>query len=409
MNLKINTLLLLCISVITSYGQMEEYKYKSELKGITETWHKLVLPDALFGKVSADLSDIRIYGITDQNDTIEAPYLLHLTKRKEIQKEVEFKKINDSHKDKGSYFTFEIPESEPINQLKVEFEQQNFDWKIKLEGSQDQIEWYTIVDNYRIVSIKNKSTDFQFTKLLFPTSKYRYFRLHLKSKEKPELKSARILEHEITAGSYQEYTINKWKTKENKKSKQTEIELELKSPVPLSLIQINVSDTFDYYRPVTIKYLVDNFKTEKAWKHNYATLTSGTLNSMEKNEFSFNSTSAQKLKIIIHNQDNQALSIDSIHLKGYIHELFARFTEEADYYLTYGNPKASTPQYDLERFTDNIPKTLSPLEVGKESSIIQNEVPKTEPLFKNKIWLWILMAVIITTLAWFSIKMIKSD
>lgn len=409
MNLKIKTLLLLFISVITSYGQMEEYKFKSELKGITETWHKLVLPDALFGKVSVDLSDIRIYGITAQNDTIEAPYLLHLTKAKEIQKEIEFKKINDSHNDKGSYYTFEIPDSEPINQMKVEFEQQNLDWKIKLEGSQDQSEWYTIIDNYRIVSIKNESTDFKFTKLLFPTSKYHYFRLHLKSKEKPELKSVRILKHEVTAGTYQEYPIKKWKTKESKKSKQTAIELELESPLPLSLIQIKISDTFNYYRPITIKYLVDSFKTEKSWRYNYATLTSGTLNSMEKNEFSFNSTTIQKLKIFIHNQDNQALSIDRIQLKGYIHELFARFTEEADYYLTYGNKNASTPQYDLGRFTDNIPKKLTSLEVGKESSIIQNEAPLTEPLFKNKLWLWILMAVIIITLAWFSIKMIKSD
>ncbi|MDZ7612733.1 MAG: hypothetical protein U5K51_02645 [Flavobacteriaceae bacterium] len=46
-----------------SYGQMDRYAYKMELQGIDASWHRVVLPDGLFGKVSADLQDIRIYGI----------------------------------------------------------------------------------------------------------------------------------------------------------------------------------------------------------------------------------------------------------------------------------------------------------------------------------------------------------
>ena len=180
-------------------------------------------------------------------------------------------------------------------------------------------------------------------------------------------------------------------------------------PVPVSHLKIDVKDSFDYYRPITIKYLTDSIKTEKGWKYNYSTLTSGMLNSMEKNEFKFSSRTVQKLKIFIHNQDNQPLTIDSILVKGYLHELIARFTEQATYFMTYGNKTAARPHYDIDRFTDKVPVTLTALELGNELTIEKDETPLTEPLFKNKTWLWTIMSLIILLLGWFSVKMIRKN
>ena len=129
--------------------------------------------------------------------------------------------------------------TETINQIKLEFEQQNFDWQLKLEGSQNQQEWFTIVDDYRILSIKNGLTDFQFTKLNFPNSKYRFFRLLIDSKEKPDLKSVSITQQIITDGVFRNYLIRKTVIQENRQTKQTIIDIELQSPVPVSYIKIN--------------------------------------------------------------------------------------------------------------------------------------------------------------------------
>lgn len=407
--IRISCFLLLIAVSSFSYGQMAEYNYKRELKGVTDQWHKIVLPNELFGKTSQCLTDFRIFGLTESNDTIEAPYLLRLTTEKISGKDVVFKTLNASHNDKGYYFTFEIPTIESINQIKLDFNQENFDWRITLEGSQDQNEWFTVVEDYRILSIKNSQTDFQFTKLTFPSSKYRFFRLLIDSKEIPELSVASIAQHEITDGTFRKYSVKKVNAKENNKTTQTEIDVELQLPVRVSHINIGVSDTFDYYRPVTIKYLTDSFKTEQGWKYNYSTLTSGTLNSIEKNEFQFSSTTVQKLKIFIDNHNNQPLTIDTIEVKGYIHELIARFIDQASYYLTYGNKLSERPNYDIEHFTDNIPETLTTLDLGDELTIKKEEVPVTDPLFKNKTWLWAIMTVIILLLGWFSVKMIRKN
>lgn len=400
-----------CLFLITvssfSYGQMAEYNYKRELNGITDQWHKIILPNELFGKTSRNLTDFRIFGLTESNDTIEAPYLLRLSSEKISIKDVAFKTLNASHNDKGYYFTLEIPTIESINQIKLNFKQENFDWRIRLEGSQDQNEWFTVIENYRILSIKNNQTDFQFTKLTFPSSKYRFFRVFINSQEKPELSVASITQNDITDGTFRKYSAKKINAKENKQTKQTEINVELELPVRVSSINIGVSDTFDYYRPVTIKYLTDSFKTEQGWKHNYSTLTSGTLNSIEKNEFQFSSTTVQKLIIYIDNHDNQPLKIDKVEVKGYVHELVARFTDQATYFLTYGNKKAAKANYDIERFTENIPETLTALDLGDELTIEKEELQVKAPLFKNKTWLWTIMTVIILLLGWFSLKMVR--
>lgn len=393
-----------------SYGQkVDQYSYQRVLEGVTEQWHHLVLPDEIFAKVSSDLSDIRIFGVDANSDTLEAPYLLQVAAEKVVNTAVPFKRLNTAHNQAGYYFTFEVPTASAINQIRLDFEQKNFDWRLQLEGSQNQNEWYTIVKDYRILSIKNDNTDYQFTTLNFPQAKYRYLRVLIASKEAPELNAASITMRELAEGSYRTYTIQTSETIQNKQTKQTEIELILPLPVPLSEIKIDVLDSFDYYRPVTIQYCTDSIKTEKGWRYNYRTLSNGTLNSLEDNTFKLSGTTiARRLKVLIHNQDNQALKIGAITPKGYVHQLVARFNTPATYYLTYGNPYATKPQYDIARFPDKIPSVTTALSLGEEVTIGQAEEMKSAPLFENKIFLWALMLFIIVVLGGFTLKMMSA-
>lgn len=408
MILKSKLFALLLLLIVTSvYGQIEQYDYKREIKGIKGQWHKLTLPDALFSKVSADLSDIRVVGITSAGDTIEAPYLLKRSEERIVVKEVDSRILNTSRNEKGYYFTLEIPAKEPVNQIKLEFKQQNFDWEATLEGSQDQKEWFTIAEEYRILSIKNSLTDFEFTKIAFPDAAYRYFRLQVASNEKPELLTAKVWQQEISEGAWKNLPIKKMKAIENKQDRHSEIEIDLPSRVPVSYLKIQVKDSFDYYRPVTIEYLSDSIHTEQGWKYSYQNLSSGTLNSLEENEFKFNSTLLKKIRVIIGNQDNQPLSIGTVEVKGTVYELAIRFTQVARYFLIYGNEQAYSPQYDIAQFTDKIPSEMTVLELGDEQLIDKKRLAGTSPLFQNEAWLWVIMGVIIALLGWFTVSMIK--
>ena len=72
--------------------------------------------------------------------------------------------------------------------MELDFNQQNYDWRLKVEGSADNKEWFEMVDDYRILSFKNGFSNYQFNKVSFPDSKYAYYRLKIK-----ELMSNKII------------------------------------------------------------------------------------------------------------------------------------------------------------------------------------------------------------------------
>ena len=393
-----------CLFSILAFGQLDTYDHKMEILAIKDQWHKIEIPDTVFGEISQNMNDLRIYGVT-KTDTIEAPYLLKVSKGKHLHKAINFKKLNEASNAKGYYFTYEITTAEAIDQIQLDFENENFDWKVVLEGSQDQNEWFTILNDYRVLSIKNAQTDYSFTTLNFSNTKYIYYRLLIKSKEKPLIKTAKVSIDTNIEGIYRDYTLNHSNSIED--GKKTRLDIDLKKRSPISLLKIKVANDLDYYRPFTIEFISDSVATDKGWRYDYRHLYSGTLSSIEKNEFTFPTILAKRFRITIQNQDNQALQIKSVIAKGYVHELLTRFTTPANYYLTFGKLHDKKPQYDISLAATNIPDELSVLTLGTMQDILKKELPTVKPLFENKLWLWAIMGIIIIVLGGFTLKMMQ--
>lgn len=396
----------LLISVVAS-GQITDYNYKRNIETPTETWHSLTLPSAIFSKLKPNLTDLRIYGVTAKNDTIEAPYILKTNKAQTVNTNIRFQTINQSKTEDGYYFTFKLNRLESINFIKLNFENSNFDWNVNLEGSQNQTQWFTVLEDYRILAIKNTTTKFKFTNLSFPETEYRYFRLFVKNKTKPNLISATISKREVKDGIYNNYEVAKTSVNQDKTEKTTIVNFELQSKVPVNTVNIDVATKTDYYRPFKIEYISDSIKTDKGWRYSYRNLKRSTLHSLEKSDFKFETIIAKKFRITIYNNDNQPLKINSVSAKGYQYKLISRFTEVAGYALVYGNTSARKPIYDIAKFSENIPKNLQNLNFENEAIIKKEIEEKTTPLFVNDYWLWAIIIVIIVLLGGFTLKMMN--
>ncbi|WKB81998.1 DUF3999 family protein [Cellulophaga lytica] len=409
MNQKQNKAVLFFLLVTTVfYAQMQKYDAKIELKNITDTWHNIVLPDTVFANTQDHLSDIRIYGITPKNDTIEAPYLFNYTSPELKTKTVEYKLLNASTKDGIYYFTLKVPSKDPINHIKLDFENTNFDWKVSVEASHHQKKWFKIYDDYRIVAIKNNLTNYSFTDINFSAAEYTYFRIGIKSDEEPILKRATLELKQKTTANITDRKLKSYNINEDKKNKKTIINVNLTKKAPTHQVTINVSDDIDYYRPIKIEELLDSVKTDKGYLYDYNTLSVGTLSSIENNTFTFDNTFSEKIRITILNFDNQPLKIKNISAKGYKYLLTARFTEPATYYLTYGNKDAYGPSYDIAQLNIKMPKNIKKLSLGEPVFIAKKEKQTQEPLFNNKLWLWVIMVLIMTIIGWFSYKMLSN-
>ncbi len=399
--MKYKLLFLLLYIYNVTHAQMRDYSYKRPLSGIQNQWHQVQLPNDLFKAVKQNVADIRIYGISPKNDTIEVPYIW--TSHQSTTSSIDFKTINTSRTAAGHFITFEIPIAKSINEIALDFKETDFDWTIQLEGSQDQKNWYTIVEDYRILAIKNSLEQYAFTTLNFADAKYQYYRIHIPTQDDVSLLKASIAYQQKNTTPFLQYPIDIATTKIDKKRKISQLDIRLPEPVPVSAIQIAIADDFDYYRPVTFQYASDSIKTANGWQPVYQYFGNGVLNSSTKNEFLLPSKITHQIRLTIHNADNPPLSIAQTTIRGIPYQLTARFTESANYFLVYGNKKARRPTYDVKHYSENIPNKLQPLVVGPVQKI--PAATPSAPLFANKAWLWGIMLLIIVILGGFTLRM----
>lgn len=392
---------------VTLYGQVKDFSYKRKIIRVKGEWQRLELPNEIFGKLNSDYSDIRVLGVSSEGDSVEAPYLLNKALRLNEYVKINCSVLNVSSKGSKHFYTLEIPTEEIFDRIELKFAEENFDLKVNVEGSQNLNDWVDVTKNSRILSINNELTKYQFTKLTFPDSKYRYLKLVIESKEKPTLKEALITKTNTVAARENLYPIKKFRYFEEKKIKVSVIHLSLGMPVPVNSVSLDVLDSVDYYRTFTLEFMVDSVKTDKGWLHQYQALKTGVLSSLEKNDIEFESTVLQQLKITIYNNDNEALEISKATAKGVAHDLLIRTTQEADYFLLYGRTNVNAPNYDLLHFKDKIPSEMNAISLGDEEKIDQAIKEKVNPLFENKLWLWMVMGVIILVLGWFSLRMMR--
>lgn len=407
MKKEISSLILtLCLIQFNSWAQTQ-FEFKRPLEGINGPgWYQVEVPTELYSTIQEDLDDIRIMAISD-GDTTEAPYTIDVTNPiiKILDKNHEI--INKSRKRRNYFYTLEMDNLETINEIELELLQRNFSWRVTLEGSNDQKDWFTILNRFRIIGISNSQTDYKYTRLRFPDSKYRYYRISIKSNSRPTLESASSKYYTKIDGNLQNRPVVTQKESQLDAGRFTVIDLKTNSVAPISHIQLSVTDTFDYYRPIEIERLVDSIKYQTGWQKRYETVYSGTLSSFNKDAFSFRHCIVNELRIEITNYDNEPLNILKTEIMGPTHNLRFRVSDDRDYALYYSDKRATGPFYDIEQFLDQIPSDLPTAQLGEEVELPKEGSPEVSALFENKLWLWLIMGAIIIVLALFSINMLK--
>ncbi len=386
-----------------SYGQ--EGYYKHPINGVKDQWHRVDLPVEAFGRLQNSYASIRVFGNDEHGTGVEQPYLLVKDQPLTIMRPVPSTIINRTRKGNDYYFTFEISDEPMLSQINLDFGNDDFDWKVLLEGSVDQKEWFTIIEDYRIVALPGK---YRFTRLDFNPVNYPFLRVKINSKEKPILNAVTINTASTTTGEYEDWSPEIISHKAIPNTKDSELIIDLKKTVPVSYLKIKPSVDYDYYRNFSVSFLRDSLKTETGWRERWTRVGTGTLSSFGSNVFPIDEELTSKIKITIKNQDNQMLDIPAVEVKGAKHYLLVRFDKNPPYSLQYGYHKLNYPKYDLVSFKKNIPK--NPSKVTLEKAIYKKitDENKSTPLFTNTLWLYLLMGLIILVLGGFTMSMIKN-
>ena len=397
------SILSLTIGCSACWAQLGKYEYKQEINEITSEWHTLELPLGVYSSCKSNLSDIRIMGITSSNDTIEAPYFLKMDVAQTSTTEKSLTILNQSRKDNKEYVTYKVDEVVPLNSLTLNYQGNNFDWKATLEGSNDNKTWFTIIEDYRILSIYSYNANYTYTTITFPKSEYSYYRTSVAKPADPALSSATIKMTNHDAGQLQvrkQSAIRSSTTKDNK----TTLIIELEDKAPISQLRLNTKNQTDFIRPIIIRVVTDSFETQKGWKYAHDEIYRGTYSSFESSPIEVDRIWAKTIEITVDHQDNIPFDIDEVSALGYRQRLVFRVPKKANYALVYGQEQARRPNYDITLFKDKLPNDLKFVSLGE---IEHKSTPIQEKPRDYTMWLYVVMGIIILLIGTYTIKMMK--
>ncbi len=409
-NISLSIVLFILLPAIV-FSQTNGYSYKRKLdKTEKKNFYSIPLLPEIVARCKSELNDIRIYNFTEK-DTTEIPYVLEWQGIKNEEKVIPFERINDTYNEKCcSYLTLKFTKKQIINRIKLDIPEANFDKWVKIEGSSDNKNWFTIKEHIRIVRFQNMDEHFEYTTLDFPNTEYTYYRLKFDDDAGNRIKvtQAYVYERKAIQGNYSELKINSRNQIENKKEKTSELIVEFPYNYRIDHITVKSNTSKNFYRNINVYRSAGSVNTPKGKKENWYIINTSIFSSIENNAINCNNEQLQKLKIEILNYDDEPVEITEIKAFAEQCHLVTELPSSDNIYLTYGKANDNAPTYDLIHFREKIPASISEIKYGTEQVALSVVVQKN-PLIKNKNWLWIAMGAIILLIGFFSLKMLKKE
>jgi hypothetical protein len=371
----------------------------------TDTWHRIPLPEEIYRHLNSRRTDLRIIGVNPQGDTLEVPWVWEKVARQEVKKS-SFKLINIVTREGSRLYTLVDGPDTEINTLHLDIAEEEFDWKITLEGSANGIEWFTLVENYRLVAFRQNGETYRFTRLQFPTSRFSYYRISFPTTS-ATLRAAWVSEEKKVQPTYQNRQVN-FRHLHDTRSNTDTYTLHFPHALPVVGLRPIIRADYDYFRPFHLHQVRDSVKTEKGWRHNQKSVTSGFVSSLDTTFHQFAEATSRLFIVTINNKDNAPLPIEGWWVEIASHTLIARFptVETINYRLIYGAMDALMPEYDLVKFQNSIPSQIPTLVPGPEEITKIEDIPH-QP-FIPPVVLWTVLFVVILVMGGFVIRMMKS-
>ncbi len=407
-----------------------KYQARVTIEEGTGQYCRLTLTPDIYDAARLDLADIRLL---DANDQI--PYVL--AKPKDITDRFRYNPtlINRSTNEEGAAMvTLDFSRQIMKNQIEVDTDGNNFRRLVKVEGSNDNVEFFTVVDKAFIFAVDYRT---RFEKIDLPRNDYRYLRITVEpmstEEKSPVINSVRAFKHESKLAERQPVKIAQVEQSENEKTKSSIYVYDLTyRHLPVSEIELDVADDA-FYRYVTIqgrdeatrKVRIpseDNRERFREEEVPWQGIVSDTIyrypeaNGKQRQNLVLHVPSGRRiyryLEIVISNYDDQPLTINSTSAKMIADNIVFPAKDDIAPTLYVGAPTAGRPRYDLEQRLNN------PLQVttrtANPGALIDNPLfgqVEAKPLAwteKHKVLLWIIMGAVVVVLAGFILKSFKT-
>jgi len=425
----------LLVGIVSSVFALDltKWQYKAEVtvEDGTGEYGRLILTPGIYDAARLDLADIRLLDAQGR----QVPYVL--AKARDITERLKYSPalINRSTNTEGSAMvTLDFGKQVVKNSIEVETGGNNFRRAVKIEGSNDNVEFFTVVEEAYVFAIDYNT---RFEQLDLPANDYRYLRITVKpmttEEKSPVIDDVKA--HKVEKKFAQRRPVEMLQVEhgENEKSKSSIYVYDLAyRHLPVSEIGLEVAENA-FYRCVTVdgrdaatrKVKVDSEDNRQRFKEvevRWERIISDTIyrytdaDGKKREKLILRVPSSRRvyryLKIAVRNYDDRPLTVKSASAKMIADNMVFAAQDDVASALYVGAKSATKPQYDLAR------RLSRPLQVkarvARLGGITDNPLfGKVEPrplawTEKHKVLLWIIMGAVVVVLAGFILKSFKS-
>lgn len=391
--------ILLCAGIHVA-AQPDAYQWQSTVHGLNgEGYYRLLLSPDVRARAASDGADLRLVDSTGDY----VPYLLRSeTPETQVQDQT-LLPVSSSVDAKTETITIENKNAHKLSQLVLTLRNKAQSTPVQLSGSDEGQQWFDINSDIVLSPSYEMHADTFDQQISFSTVSYKYLRLTVRVYKSIPINIIRaaVQKPVLTSGKYS--AIPAPKITQRDSAKRSYVLLEYQDNYTIDQIDINATGPKFYHRQISF-YTPDT----SGWMP----VGTAVLSSAGGNEITL-STRTKQLLIIIENEDNKPLHIDSVLTLQLNSYLLGYLDADRNYFVVFGNAKAQKPNYDLAYFEDSIRShVLKEISCGPISK--NSIIPNTEPIKKtttakglSKWWIWPVLISILALLLFFTVRMSK--
>jgi hypothetical protein len=429
------SLLALLLATVCNGASIDltKWQYTAEVtvKDTPGEYCALTLTPQVYNVARTDLADISLI----DRDGNQIPYVLARDEDRTETIKYNPTILNRSTDANGNTLaTLDFGGQTVKNSIEVDTAGDNFRRAVKVEGSNDNVAFFTIVDRAYIFAISDK-TRHRFSTIDLPGNDYRYIRITVSpmtaEETKPAINEVRAFKIEKKPAQKQivEMTQTEHTEDVNHHSSNYVYDLEFRR-LPVVEIELNTNDA-SFYRYVTIQGRdAPTQKVEIANEDNrqrfseiavpWNTITTDAIyrytdaagKKYERLTLPINYRDAYRyIRVLVSNYDDQPITIRSASAKTIPHRIIFPFGADKSARIYVGNDSASPPQYDLARRLTNpmqvktTQATIAWLIENPAAEKSQSKLPWTE---KHKILLLVTLVVVVFVLGVFMLSSLRT-
>jgi hypothetical protein len=374
---------------------------------VSETnYYKIKLADKVISGMENFPNDVRIFD--EQNN--EIPYLFLSNEYRLSPEALKYNKFkNSSIKKNNNQLVIRIEnlDNKLFSLFYIMYKNSQNRQNILLYGGNEKNKMKIILINDRSFIHNNKGSAIEF--IYFQPCRYKYFEIHIKKygKKYSNVSKAGYINRSVPDKSFTRLLSPKINQTFRKEQKVSQIKIAYNDPQRVDLLKIYVGSSDFYYRDAHIQIKDSSFYKKKK-NYYYRTVSSFKLNSDCTPIVYLNNFREQSFYLEIEDKDNLPLKIDSIECFQKKYYLIAKLQKNKSYFLRCGNPNLAKAQYDLEYFTDKIPKHLNTVKISNAKPVNRDSKKQNKGFKPGKKVVWLVIIFVSAVLLYVTVKMMQN-